>query len=209
VTRRALVGAGQLEAFTVPPVERRGRPEARRPRPVPARAGARSRRLVLEVERVQSPQRGQGYRLTSPRRLPGWAAVAYRPDELARAVALAEREQDVAAYARWRGSSYDTPEAMERGQRPVPPRAPVSAEQRRRDGERPVSQLPAGAPWGAHRRLLRPDTADPADWTILPNGRWQAPARGDGRPPLTYGPDTLMARRIVERRREAGLPVAA
>ncbi len=206
--RRALVGSGQL-SIPLPPsltvVRQRPTPQ---PAARPARQGPRSRRLVLEVERVSSPHRGTGYRLRAPRAL-GWAAVAYTPQELARALHDGWTEAEIAGYARWRGSSYDTPEAMEQGHRPVPPRAPVTAAQRAEDAQRPRSVLPPGQPWGSNRRLLRPDTADPADWTILPNGRLQAPARSDGKPPLTYGRDTTMGRRILERRAAAGLPTAA
>lgn len=166
----------------------------------------RSQRLPLEVERLDD--RGSVLRFTSPR-MPGWAAVAKTPHEVARVMLQAWTEADIAAYARWRGSSYDEPDAIAAGQdRTPPPRAPLSAADRRAQMERPRSQLPDGKPWGKHSRMLRPDVADPADWTVLPDGRLQSPPRPGGKP-LIYGRDTTMGRRILARRREAGLPEAA
>lgn len=218
--RRALVGSGQL-TIPLPPsmVQARPVPRAlpvtgrtgglrRLPAARPAAGAGRSRRLLLEVERVRSA-RGEGYRFTSPQRMRGWAAVAYTPQELAAALRQAQTEADIAGYARWRGSSYDEPDAIAAGQdRTPPPRAPLSAADRRAQAERPRSQLPDGAAWGVNRKLLRPDVADPAEWTVLPDGRLQSPPRV-GRKPLIYGRDTTMGRRILDRRREAGLPVVA
>ncbi len=171
--------------------------------------GPRSQRLMLEVERLDD--RGSVLRVTSPQRMPGWAAIAKTPVELARAVHQAWTEADCAGYARWRGSSYDEPDAIAAGyQRPVPPRAPVSRRLRAvlDEPERPRSQLPQGKPWGKHARMLRPDVADPAEWTVLPDGRLQSPVR-PGRKPLIYKRDTTMGRRVLARRWEAGLPDAA
>lgn len=167
----------------------------------------RSQRLTLEVERLDD--RGTRLRFTSPR-MPGWVQVASTPVEVARILHQAWTEADIAGYARWRGSSYDEPDALAAGQpRSVPPRAPVDPVVREAECRRPRSQLPDGAPWGTHSRLLRPDVADPADWTELPDGRLQAPDRGDGRAPLVYRRDTVMAQRVLQRRREAGLPEVA
>lgn len=216
--RRALVGSGQLSiplppsmVRTVPAGARRAAPQppqraAARPVRSPVTQGGRTRRLLLEVERVRSA-RGEGLRLRSPRMV-GWAAVAYTPQELAAAVRQAQTEADIAAYARWRGSSYDEPDAIAAGQDRTPPPRAGSGRLRRAAQDRPVSQLPDGAAWGVNRKLLRPDVADPAEWTVLPDGRLQSPPRA-GRKPLIYGRDTTMGRRILDRRREAGLPVVA
>lgn len=224
--RRALVGSGQLAlplpasmvrparvaGRTVPLIRSRPAGERTMHRRVPAGrrvAGARSRLLVLEVERIQSP-RGTGYRVQSPT-MQGWAAVAYTPQELAVTVQRAWTEADIAAYARWRGSTYDTPDAQDAaaaagGRRRPAPRALSS---RGPAPEPPRSQLPDGTQWGPDRWLLRPDVKDPALWTLLPNGRLMAPPNPE-KPQarrLTYARDSTMGRRILARRAAAGLSV--
>lgn len=174
--------------------DRAGEPQA-------GSGGLRAHRLTLEVERLAGPT--PAYRVTSMR-MPGWAAVTRSPVELARTVAQMWRHAESAP-------TVEDPH----------PADPRSSGPRRRhlaavpdepdEPTRRQSQLPNGARWGTERYLLRPDVADPAAWTVLPNGRLMAPPNPEkpGARRLTYGPDTTMGRRVLERRRAVGLPVEA
>lgn len=138
----------------------------------------------LRVERLPDGK----FRLSTPSAR-GWAMVGRTPNELHRAVAGAFTEAQCAAYARWRGERYELDEMTEpvQGDPLAPPRPPV---RRRR-----VSSASVG--WG--RAQERPDTYPIEEWERLPNGRLRSPGG------LTYRPDTLIAKRVLERARRAGI----
>lgn len=79
----------------------------------------------------------------------GWSATARNPIELARALAVAFTEVDVASYARWKGQAYDLAQNPDR-------------QARRPPGSR-RSALGGG------------DSHDPSEWSKLDDGRWLSP----------------------------------
>lgn len=89
-------------------------------------------------------------RLSQPA-IPGWVGVARTPVELARLVAAAFTEAQVAAYSLWRGDPYEG-----------------------LDGTRYRRPRPA-------RRGHRVDVHDPREWRVAPDGRWVAPGSGRSR----------------------------
>lgn len=115
-----------------------------------ARSGHPVRAVSLVVETLPDG----AVRVSSPQAR-GWAGIARNPHELARIVASAFTEAQVAAYAAWKGQLYDLDELTE-----VDPGDPTTA-------------LPTPA---RHRdRLVRSDAQHPADWRRLEDGRWRSP----------------------------------
>lgn len=109
----------------------------------------------------------------------GWARTVRTRDELAAAVAEAFREVQVASYAQWRGEAYDLDVLT-----PVDNTDPMTA---------------AAPHVRQNLRQDRNDVHDPRDWTPLPDGRWRAPGG------KVYGAETDAVRRVVAKRRRAGL----
>jgi len=109
----------------------------------------------------------------------GWARTVRTRDELAKAIAEAFVEAQVASYAQWRGEAYDL-DAL----------TPV-------DNADPMT---AAAP-RVHQNLRqdRNDVHDPRDWTPLPDGRWRAPSG------KVYGAGTDAVQRVRAKRQRAGL----
>jgi hypothetical protein len=106
----------------------------------PASSPRQVRQVIL---RVEEPQPGM-LRLTTLT-ASGWSVAVRTPHELARAIALAFTEAQVAAYSRWRGHEYDAEEMIRRPSKP-----------RRRSTE-------------------RCDVYDPREWRLTSDGRWRAP----------------------------------
>lgn len=119
----------------------------------------------------------------------GWAAVARGPHQLATAVGRAFTEEAVASYARWRTQRYDLDTLTERDDPTEPARVPITY--RRPAGVQGTSY--------ARGRVVRPDQSNPADWTALPDGRWQSPGGKRYRSQKIIGP-------LVRRRAQLGLP---
>lgn len=136
------------------------------------------RDLPVRVERLADG----GMRITTPLAR-GWAAVARDQHQLARSIASAFAEAEVASYSRFRGQVYDL-DAMTGH---VPGDALAGSAQGRVRG-------PA-----ARRRTKKsyPVTL----WQKLPNGHWRSPS---GR---SYRPDTRAVQQMVARRVAEGLPV--
>jgi len=112
----------------------------------PAPAARQVRSITVRVE-----QAGDGILRLSTPATPGWVGVARTPHELARLVASAFVENQVAAHSAWRGAAYETPgQALYR--KPRPP-----------------------------ERGHRPDVHDPAAWRVAGDGRWIAPGSGRSR----------------------------
>lgn len=141
------------------------------------------RTLDVRVERLDDGK----MRVSTPSAR-GWAAVANNHAQLADCVRQAFTEAQIAAYARWRGERTELDALTDpvRGDALAPPRARV----RRARNPSPIG-------WG--RNQQRPDLADPGEWKKMPDGRWESPGG------KLYRPETLMVRRVLERRRVAGL----
>lgn len=125
--------------MTLPRSTRAGRGELAGP----ARVARQVRSITVRVDEVRP-----GVLRVSQPAAPGWAGEARTPFELARLVAAAFTEAQVAAYSRWRGDPYEG-----------------------EDGTRYRRPRPA-------RRGHRVDVHDPRDWRVLPDGRWVAPGSG-------------------------------
>lgn len=136
------------------------------------------RELPIQVERLPSG----GIRVTTPLAR-GWAAVAHDQHELARSIATAFTEAEVASYSRFRGQVYDLDALTGH----VPGDALAGSARGRVRG-------PAG-----RRRAKKsyPVTL----WQKLPDGRWRSPS---GR---AYRADTRAVQQMVARRVAEGLPV--
>lgn len=118
----------------------------------------------------------------------GWSSVARNPQELARSIQQAFTEVTIAGYARSRNAKYDLSQLTE--QDPTDP-------------TRTALAASAGMP-ATHRppRVSgRPPRHDPASWSKLPDGRWQAPG---GR---RFRADSQVVRNVVALRQERGLPI--
>jgi hypothetical protein len=139
-----------------------------------ARSGHRVRALSLRVEMLPEG----GVRVSSPQAR-GWAAVARTPHELAKVLARAVTEVEVASYAAWKGEVYDL-DAM----------TDV-------DPDDPSTALPA--PLRRRNRLTRSDARNPADWKRLDDGRWRSPG---GR---VYGDQTQLVQRVRANRLALGI----
>lgn len=157
------------------------------PESQPAPPGVRHQVRAVTV-RVEQLADGK-FRLSTPSAR-GWAAVGRGPNELGRAVVGAFVEAQCAAYARWRGERYDLDEMTEpvAGDAMAPPRRPV----RPRTARENVG-------WG--RNQERPDAHPVDQWERLPDGRLRSPGG------LTYQRDSLIGRRVIERARQAGIPL--
>jgi hypothetical protein len=103
----------------------------------------------------------------------GWAVTVHTRDELARAVAQAFTEAQLASYAAWKGEAYDLDAMTE-----VDESSPLTAATRTRD----------------FSVRARSDVHNPDDWTPLSDGRWRSPG---GR---VYGPDTDAVRKVLAKR---------
>jgi hypothetical protein len=104
----------------------------------------------------------------------GWAVVVRNRDELARAIAQAFTEAQLASYAAWKGEPYDL-DALTG----VDESSPLTAATRTRD-------------YTARRRT---DVYNPEDWTQMSDGKWRSPG---GR---VYKPDTDAVRKVLAKRR--------
>lgn len=153
--------------------------------PAPPGTPHQVRTVTVRVEQLPDGK----FRLSTPAAR-GWAAVGRTPNELGRAISSAFTEAQCAAYARWRGQRYDLDALTE----PVPG-DPLA------DPRRPLRKRTNRDNVGYGRNQVRPDTHPIEDWERLPNGRLLSP---NG---LSYGPDTLIGRRVLERARQAGLPL--
>lgn len=139
-----------------------------------SRAGHQVRAISLMVEMLPDG----GVRVSSPQAR-GWAGVARNQGELARVLASAFTEAQVAAYAAWKGQLYDLDELTD-----VDPGDPTTA-------------LPA-AP-RRRNRMVRSDALHPADWRRVEDGRWRSPG---GR---FYREGTQMVNRVRANRRALGI----
>lgn len=153
---------------------------------------------------MQAPRRHQARQVTvtirrdehgvlvTSERLPGWGRHARTPHQIAEAVAAAFTESEVAAYARFRGTTYDVAELADQ----VPTQA-LARTRRHPDEPRPaVVGHSASA-------TARPDVHPLEAWQPLPDGRWRSP---DGR---RFGAHTAMVASITAKRAAAGLPTVA
>lgn len=161
--------------------------------------GHATQAITVTVERTPDGR----LRVTSPS-LPGWERIAGSPPELSHIIGReAFTETEIASYARFRGSVYDAAlhpaDAFETD--PEPLRLVSQADARLHPSE-PAPELPAAPSWRADAPF-RPDQHDPADWTPLPDGRWQSPG---GR---RHRPDTPLVASVVQRRTALGLPTSA
>lgn len=152
-------------------------------RPAQARVPHQVRTVTLQVEILDNGS----FRLSTPAAR-GWAQVERSTDNIGRAVVNAFTEAQCAAYARWRGQRYDLDEMTE----PVPgdPMAPP---------RRPLRPRTNRANVGFGRNQDRPDQHPIEDWERLADGRLRSPT---GR---VYRHDSVIAQRVVERARRAGL----
>lgn len=139
-----------------------------------SRAGHAVRAVSLTVERLPDG----AMRVSSPQAR-GWAGVARTQDELARIVASAFTEAQVAAYAAWKGELYDLDELTD-----VDPGDPTTA-------------LPI--PPKRRNRMVRSDAQHPADWKRTEDGRWRSPG---GR---IYREETQLVQRVIANRRALGI----
>jgi hypothetical protein len=139
-----------------------------------SRAGHQVRAVSLVVETLPDG----AVRVSSPQAR-GWAGVARNPGELARVVASAFTEAQVAAYAAWKGELYDLDELTD-----VDP------------GD-PTTDLPV--PPKRRNRMVRSDAQHPADWRRTEDGRWRSPG---GR---YYREETQLVQRVMANRRALGI----
>jgi hypothetical protein len=139
-----------------------------------SRTGHQVRAVSLVVETLPDG----AVRVSSPQAR-GWAGVARNPGELARVVASAFTEAQVAAYAAWKGQLYDLDELTD-----VDPGDPTTA-------------LPT--PPKRRNRMVRSDAQHPADWKRLEDGRWRSPG---GR---VYREETQLVQRVMANRRALGI----
>lgn len=151
----------------------------------PAQVPHQVRTVALRIDAL--PDGGMRVSTTAAR---GWAMVARNPEQLARVVAMAFTEAQVATYARWKGAErYDLDELTE--PQPGDPMAPERPRARRKRNTTEVG-------WGRHQR--RPDAHDPADWARRPDGRWESPSG------KTWPETHPVVQRVIARRAEFGLP---
>lgn len=143
------------------------------------------RTVNVQIEALPTGQ----LRITTPSAR-GWAAVVRSQNELSRAITSAFTEAQCAAYAKWRGEGYDLDRLTDHV--PDDPMAPPRPTTRRRTN---TSQNG----WG--RNQLRPDAYPPDEWHKRADGCWVSPAG------MVWKPGTTMVRRVIERRRQAGLPI--
>lgn len=109
----------------------------------PAVTARQVRVITVQVEQVD---RGM-FRVTQSA-TPGWAGLARTPPELARVVAQAFAEAQIAVHAGWRNTPYEAPDGVTY-QRPRP-----------------------GKPG------RRSDIHDPRAWVVVSDGRWRDPGSG-------------------------------
>lgn len=141
------------------------------PTPPPIRNQVRS--IPLQVDALP----GGRVRVSTPLAR-GWAAVASNPHELARVLAQAWMEAQLASYARWQGEMYELDVLTE---------------------VVPGDALAAAARTQEFRHRKRNDQYNPADWALLPDGNWRSPS---GR---SYRPDTAVVGRVRAARRRLGI----
>ena len=153
--------------------------------PAPPGVAHQVRTVTVKVEQLPDGK----FRLSTPAAR-GWAAVGRTPQELGRAVSSAFAEAQCAAYARWRGERYDLDALTE----------PVTGDPMA-GPRRPLRTRTSREAMGYGRNQERPDVHPIEAWERLPNGRLLAPSG------LTYGPDTLVGRRVLERAKRAGIPL--
>lgn len=163
----------------------------------PVTSGGDTRRARPDVLHVTVTRLtgGRGVRLTSSQ-LRGWSVVAAGPGDIARGIDSGWVELDIAAYSHDRATATDL-EVVTPVHDPAPG-TPAAVEDTRDALVAAARATGArfGTPrgWGAH---------DPAQWTPLPGGSWRSPT---GR---TYGQDTAVARKVVRKRADRGLPTRA
>jgi hypothetical protein len=100
------------------------------------------REIIVRIEQLPDGL----WRLTQPR-VPGWAAAARNPVEVANALRRGFTEAQIAAHSDWRGHAYDA-------------NVPINRRWRRK--------RPSVNP---NRR----DVHDPREWRLGPDGRWISP----------------------------------
>jgi len=151
--------------------------------PAPIGVPHQVRAVTLRVEQLPNGK----FRLSTPAAR-GWAYVGRTPTELYRAMSAAFVEAQCAAYARWRGERYELDALTEpvAGDALAGPRRPLRARTNRDNV-------------GYGRNQERPDSYPVDQWERLPDGRLRSPGG------LTYGPDSLMARRVLGRAERAGI----
>jgi hypothetical protein len=142
---------------------------------------ARTRNQVRTITLTVDSLPDGSLRVTTPTAR-GWAAVARSQADLARAVQGAFTEAQVAAYAAWRGTTYDLSEITDHV--PGDPLAPPRPKRRAR-------RTRGGDGWGYGQQ--RPDVHLPTEWTELPDGRWRSPG---GR---AYRADAAVVQRVRAR----------
>jgi len=140
-------------------------------------AARANRSVVVRIEALP----GGLMRVSAPDAA-GWAAAARTPAELARAVAAAFVEHDIASYASRQGRVYDG----------VGTALGVDAR-----GGQPRPSRPDRKP-GARRRA---DTYDPAAWRLDDLGRLVSPSGKRAYPATSW-----VAQRVMAGRTELGLP---
>ena len=130
-----------------------------------ANTGHQVRSITVRVEQLE----GGKLRISTPTAR-GWAAVAGNQPELARAIAGAFTEAQVAAYARWRGTQYDLDALTAH----VPGDALAGRKPQRQapKGNKRVKRTGEGWSYGQQR----PDVHLPNEWTEQPDGRWRSPS---------------------------------
>lgn len=133
-----------------------------------------ARHIQLNLKRMDSGQ----VRVSTPQAR-GWATVARGPDQLWRAVAAAFTQASLAGHAAWLGDTSADPDEP--------------ARRRTRQGG-----LREGISW-ARNAAARPDVADPAEWTPLPDGAWLSPGGKRYRAASVINP-------VIMRRAALGLP---
>lgn len=114
----------------------------------PARSARQVRTVTIQVAEVEPGV----LRLSQPV-TPGWIGDARNPTELARLVASAFVEAQIAAHATWRGEPYEATDGT----------------------------LYRRPPRGRSRAPHRSDTYDPREWRVNADGRWIAPGTGRSR----------------------------
>jgi hypothetical protein len=130
-----------------------------------ANTGHQVRSITVRVEQLA----GGKLRISTPTAR-GWAAVAGNQPELARAIAGAFTEAQVAAYARWRGTQYDL-DALT-AHVPGDPLAGKKPERKSAKGNKRAPRTGEGWSYGQQR----PDVHLPNEWTEQPDGRWRSPS---------------------------------
>lgn len=141
-----------------------------------------ARHIQLNLKRMDSGQ----VRVSTPQAR-GWATVARGPDQLWHAVVAAFAQASIAGHAAWLSEPYGHDERTAADDPDEPPRRRA-----------PQTGLREGISW-ARDAAARPDVADPAEWTPLPDGTWLSPGGKRYRAASVLQP-------VIARRAALGLP---